>query len=160
MAEHREKLGSISLHFQGKTRLFEVYESSQWPNRSEADAGLYRLCECEYAGKKKKQRWLCLGGQKFTFFTPEAIGQLVTDGLTRPGWLEALQRPAPKFQKGDRVRWHAPDYSSHQLRCMSDPFLWLDGQWRVLIADLELGQMMLCCDELKLLDRFGREVES
>lgn len=160
MAERRQKNGSISLHFQGKTRLFEVYPSTEWPHRPEADAGLYRLCECEYADKKKRQRWLCLGGQKFTFFTADAIGQLVSDGLTKPGWLERIVRPAPKLKKGDWVRWYDPHYSSHLLLLATDPILWLDGQWRVLIRDLELGQMMLCCDELTLVDRFGREVRS
>jgi hypothetical protein len=160
MAERREKLGSISLRFSGKSRVFDVYPSSEWPDRPEADTGLYRLCECEYAGKKKRQRWFSVGGQKYTFFTPEALGQLLTKGLTESGWLEALQRPAPKLRAKDWVRWHASDYRTHLLHLSSDPFLWIDGQWRVLIRDLQLGQRMLCCDELTLVDRFGREVRS
>lgn len=159
MAERRQKLGSISLRFRGKSRVFDVYESSNWPDRPEADTGLYRLCECGYEGKKKRQRWFCAGGQKFTFFTPEALGQLLAKGLTEPGWLEALQRPAPKLKARDWVRWTAGNYSTHQLYLATDPFLWIDGQWRVLIRDLQLGQRMLCCDELVLIDRYGREVQ-
>lgn len=158
MAERRQKLGAISLRFGGISRVYEVYPSSEWPDHPEADLGLYRLCECEYDGKKKRQRWFSVGGRKFTFFTPEALGQLLAKGLTEPGWLEALQRPAPKLKARDWVRWNAPDYSSHTLHLASDPFLWVDGQWRVLIRDFSLGQRMLCCDELTLVDRFGREV--
>ena len=78
--------------------------------------------------------------------------------LDAPGWLDTLQRPEPKFHAKDWVRWHASDYSTHMLHLASDPFLWVDGQWRVLIRDLQLGQLMLCCDELVLVDKFGREV--
>jgi len=159
MTKNREKTGSISLRFSGKTRVFDVYPAEQWPNQPEADLGLYRLCECEYTAKKKKQRWFSVGGQKYTFITAEALGQLLAQGLTKPGWLEALQRPAPKLRAKDWVRWHASDYSTHLLTLGSDPFLWIDGQWRVLIRDLKLGQRMLCCDELTLVDRFGREVQ-
>lgn len=157
MAERRQKSGSISLRFCGKTRVFDVYPSSEWPNQPEADLGLYRLCECEYQGKRKRQRWFCVGGQKYTFFTPEALGQLLAKGLTDSGWLTALQRPAPKMKAKDWVRYTARN-TTRTLLLASDPVLWIDGQWRVLIRDLWLGQQMVCCDELTLVDRFGREV--
>lgn len=152
-------MGSILLRFGGKTRNFDVFPAEQWPEQPEADLGLYRLCEYTYAGGKKRQTWFSVGGKKYTFFTAEALAQLVTKGLTEPGWLDALQRPAPSFRKGDWVRWYGPHYSARQLRLASDPFMWLDGQWRVLILDLRFGRQLLCCDELKRIDRFGREVE-
>lgn len=158
MTKDKEKTGSISLRFSGKTRVFDVYSADQWPHRPEADLGLYRLCECEYKGKRKSQRWLCIGGQKYTFITAEALAQLLTKSLTEPSWLDDLQRSKPKLRKGDWARWIGPNYSTRQIRIGSDPFLWLDGQWHVWVADLKLGQRMLCCDELTPVDRFGREV--
>lgn len=158
MAEKRKKTGSILLRFRGKTRNFDVFPAEQWPDQHEADLGLYRLCEYTWVGGKRREKWFSVGGQKYTFFTPEALGQLVAKGLTDPGWLEALERPAPKFRRGDWARWHGPNYSTHQIKLGSAPFLWLDGQWKVWVADLKLGQRMLCCDELTLVDRFGREV--
>lgn len=159
MADKRQKRGSISLRFRGKSRVFDVYDAEMWPDQQEADLGLYRLCECEYVGKKKVQRWLCLGGKKYTFFTPQALSDLLVRELTAPGWLDALQRTAPKLSKGDWVRWYGPHYSTRLFRLGNDPFLWIDGQWRVLISDLRLGRQMVCCDELVPVDRLGREVE-
>lgn len=153
MAERRAKSGSVLLRIGSKDRkgrILEIYSAEQWPDQHEADSGLYRL--------RINERWISLGGQKYTFFTPEALGQLLAQELTAPGALEALERPKPKLRKGQWVRWHGPGYSTRQLRLGSDPFLWIDGQWRVWVADLKLGQRMLCCNELTLVDRFGHEV--
>lgn len=158
MADKREKDRAILLRFGSKTRIFELFDSTQWPAQPEADKGLYRVRVCEYVGDRKRSRWLCIGGQKYSFFTLEALMQHLLKELDAPGWLEALQRPAPKLHAKDWVRWHASDYDTRMLHLASDPFLWVDGQWRVLIRDLQLGQRMLCCDELTLVDRFGREV--
>ncbi len=133
-----------------KGRIVEIYPSEQWPDQPEADSGLFRV--------RINERWVRVGGQSHTFFTPEALATLLAEELTAPGALEALERPKPKLHKGQWVRWHAPNFSTRQLRLGSDPFLWLDGQWRVWVADLRLGQRMLCCDELTLVDQFGREV--
>jgi hypothetical protein len=158
MAEKRKKLGSILLRFRGKTRNFDVFPAEQWPDQHEADLGLYRLCEYTWVDGKRREKWFSIGGQKYTFVTAEALGQLVAKGLTEPGWLEALERPAPKFRTKDWVRWYGPHYTSRLFRLGSDPFLWLDGQWRVLISDLRLGRQMVCCNELVPVDRLGREV--
>jgi|GEM_PF-1914839 len=158
MAKKAIKRGAILLRFRGKTRIFELYPAEQWPDQHEADIGLFRLCECEYVDGKKRERWLSLGGQKYTFFTLEALNQLLLKELAAPGWLEALERPKPNFHKGDWARWHGPNYITRQVKLGSGPFLWIDGQWRVWVADLKFGQRMLCCDELTLVDRFGREV--
>ena len=132
-------------------RVLEIYSAEQWPEQPEADAGLYRV--------RVNDRWVSIGGQRYTFFTPEALAQLIAKELTAPGTLEALERPAPAMRKGDWVRWYGPNYSTRQLRLVSDPVLWLDGQWRVLITDLRLGRQLVCCNELVLLDKFGREVK-
>jgi hypothetical protein len=158
MAEKRKKIGSVLLRFRGKTRNFDVFPAEQWPDQHGADLGLYRLCEYTWENGKRREKWFSFGGQKYTFITPEAMGQLVAKGLTEPGWLEALERPAPKFKAKDWVRWYGPQFSARQFRLRSDPFLWVDGQWRVLIEDLRLGRQLVCCDELVPLDRFGREV--
>ncbi|GAB6127326.1 hypothetical protein JCM14124_30320 [Humidesulfovibrio idahonensis] len=146
------------LRFRGKTRNFDVFPAEQWPDQHGADLGLYRLCEYTWESGKRREKWFSIGGQKYTFITPEALGQLVSKGLTEPGWLEALERPAPKFKAKDWVRWYGPQLSARQFRLRSDPFLWVDGQWRVLIEDLRLGKQLVCCDELVLLDRFGKEI--
>ncbi len=158
MAEKRKKTGSILLRFRGKTRNFDVYPAEQWPDQHEADLGLYRLCEYTWVGGKRRENWFSIGGQKYTFFTPEALGQLVAKGLTEPGWLEALERPAPKLNRKDWVCWHGPNLIRRTLRLRSAPFLWIDGQWRVLIEDFRLGRQLICCNELTLVDQYGREV--
>jgi hypothetical protein len=153
MAERRQKAGSILLRIGSKDRkgrVLEIYSAELWPEQREADTGLYRV--------RIDDRWVAVGGQRYTFFTPEALGQLIAQELTAPGALAALQRPTPAMRKGDWVRWYGPKYGAHQFRLSSDPVLWLDGQWRVLINDLRLGRQLVCCDELVPLDRFGREV--
>ncbi len=158
MAEKRKKTGSILLRFRGKTRNFDVFPAEQWPDQNEADHGLFRLCEYTWEGGKRREKWLCVGGRKYTFFTPEALGQLVARGLTEPGWLEALERPAPKLRKGQWVRWYGPNLRTQMLKLGSAPFLWVDGQWRVWVSDAHHGPRMVCCDECKPVDAFGREV--
>ena len=132
-----------------KGRVFEVYASGQFKHAAEADTGLYRV--------RINDRWVCVGGQKYTFFTPEALAQLLIQELTAPGALETLERPAPTLRKGQWVRWTAPNYRSHQTKVASDPVLWVDGQWRVLISSYYTGTLLVCCNELVELDRFGRE---
>jgi hypothetical protein len=41
---------------------------------------------------------------------------------------------------------------------MSDPVLWLDGQWRAWVNVYPRGPLLVCCDELTPVDLFGREV--
>jgi len=132
-----------------KGRIVEIYPAEQWPDQPEADFGLYRV--------RINERWVRVGSQGYIFFTPEALATLLAQELTTPGALERLERPKSKLRKGQWVRWHGPNYSTRQLRLGSDPFMWIDGQWRVWVADMRLGQRMLCCDELTLVDRFGRE---
>lgn len=162
MAEKRKKSGSILLRFRGKTRNFDVFPAEQWPDQHEADLGLYRLCEYAWEGGKRREKWLCLGGQKYTFFTPEALGQLVANSLTEPGWLEALERPAPKLRKGQWVRWMPATQTSvkaYRVKLLSAPVLWIDGQWRVLIASYYVPGSLVCCDEIDPIDAQGREVQ-
>lgn len=163
MAEKRKKTGSILLRFRGKTRNFDVFPAEQWPDQHEADLGLYRLCEYTWVGGKRREKWFSVGGQRYTFFTPEALGQLVAKGLTDPGWLEALERPAPKFRKGQWVRWTPATQTSvrtYQARILTEPFLWIDGQWRVLISAhfAPVGTCMVCCDEIDPIDARGPRV--
>jgi hypothetical protein len=153
MAEQREKLGSVLLRIGSKDRkgrILEVYSAEQWPEQREADTGLYRV--------RINKRWVSIGGQKYTFFTPEQLGQVIAKELTTPGALVALERPAPDFRKGQWVSWRKPSGASHTTKLASDPVLWVDGQWRVLISDYKHGVILVCCDELVSLDRFGREV--
>jgi len=133
-----------------KGRILEVFSAEQWPEQREADTGLYRV--------RVNKRWVSIGGQKYTFFTPEQLGQLLAKELTAPGWLEALQRPAPDFRKGQWVSWRKPSGLSHTTKLTSDPILWADGQWRVLISDYKHGVILVCCDELARLNRFGKEI--
>ena len=135
-----------------KGTILEIYSAELWPDQHGADSGLYRV--------RINERWVIIGGQKYTFFTPEALGQLLAKELAAPGALEALERPKPNFRKGQWARWHGPNYRTYQVKLGSDPFLWIDGQWRVWVADLKIGQRMICCDELVHVDRFGREVTS
>lgn len=158
MAERREKKKAILLRFPGKTRIFELFPAEQWPDQHEADTGLFRLCECEYVDGKKKSRWISLGGQKYTFFTLQAINQLLLKELAEPGTLEALERPKPKLRQGQWVRWHGPNLSSRQVKLGSEPFLWIDGQWRAWISVHPHGPRMVCCNELTPVDAFGKEV--
>jgi hypothetical protein len=158
MAEKRKKSGSILLRFRGKARNFDVFPAEQWPDQHEADLGLYRLCEYVWEGGRRREKWFCIGGRKYTFFTPEALGQLVAKGLAEPGWLEALERPAPELHRGQWVRWYGPD-APRLTKLASNPFLWLDGQWRVFLPDVRSGARMVCCDECKPVDAFGREVQ-
>lgn len=154
MAERRQKTGSVLLRIGSKDRkgrIIEVYSAEQWPEQREADTGLYRV--------RKGGHWVSVGGQKYTFFTPEALGQLLAQELTAPGALEVLERPKPNLRKGQWVRWHGPNYGTRQLRLGSDPFLWVDGQWRAWVADLKLGQRMLCCDELVPVDQYGKPIK-
>jgi len=131
-------------------RVFEIYSAEQWPEQREADTGLYRV--------RINERWVSLGGQKYTFFTPEQLGQLIAQELTAPGALVALDRPAPDYRKGQWVSWHKPSGVTHTTKLASDPLLWVDGQWRVLISDYKHGVILICCDELVCLDRFGKEI--
>jgi hypothetical protein len=154
MAERRQKSGSILLRIGSNARkgiALELFPAEQWTDQAEADTGLYRV--------RIDDRWVCVGGRQYTFFTPRGLAELLAQELTTPGTLEALERPAPALRRGDRVRWRGPDDVMEQTRLMSDPVLWLDGQWRVWITFYKYGPMLVCCDELKPLDALGREVQ-
>lgn len=153
MAERRQKTGSVLLRIgskERKGRIVEIYSAEQFQNAPEADAGLYRVMV--------NGRWVRVGGQQYTFFTPEALGQLLAQELTAPGALAKLERPAPALSKGQTVRVNMPDYPIHQTKLASDPVLWIDGQWRALISSYYTGTLLVCCNDLTLLDQFGREV--
>ncbi len=137
MAEKREISEAVSLRIRGKTRIFNLYPAEQWPDQDEADTGLYRVRECWYEGRKLRGRWLCFGGQKYTFMTLEALFGHLRREAAEGGWLDRLTAPAPQLRAGMLVRWQPSNMAelstvaelrSFRARLLSDPILWMDGQ--------------------------------
>jgi hypothetical protein len=152
--EKRLKLGSALLRFgrKRKGRMLEVFPAEQWPDKPEADTGLFRL---SIDGK-----WWMPGGRRYAFITREALVRLLADEICKPGTLAAYEQRRPELRKGDRCRWRPDDVECGQVQVtlFSDPVLWVDGLWRALIVDREAGTRLVACEELTLLDHLGREL--
>ncbi|SNR95670.1 hypothetical protein SAMN04488503_2022 [Humidesulfovibrio mexicanus] len=166
MGEKREKTDAILLRIRGTTRIYELYPAVQWPDQDEADEGLYRVRECRYEANRKRGRWLCIGGRKFTFMTLEAIFRHLRHEAAEAGYLDRLTAPAPPLREGMLVRWlpgnmreisTGTEPRCYRARLLSDPILWPDGQWRVVIGTSRSGGLV-CCDEIQPIDAHGREV--
>lgn len=161
MAEKREKTDAILLRIRGKARIYELYHSVQWPGEDEADEGLFRVRECWYEANRKRGRWLCIGDKKFTFMSLEAIFGHLRREAAEAGWLDRLTAPAPPLREGMLVRWMPSNMSelsagtqprAYRARLLSEPILWLDGQWRVVIGTHK-GGGLVCCDEIHPMER-------
>jgi hypothetical protein len=152
--EKREYSMSVLLRMGSKKelRLLELFDASLWPDKPEADAGLYRV--------RIDGKWWMPGRKKYAFVTRQAMAALLAQELSAPGALDAYEQRMPALRKGDRCRWRPDDVECGcvQVSLMSDPVLWVDGIWRVLIVDRDAGTRMVACDELTLLDHLGREL--
>lgn len=152
--EKRVNSKSILLRFGSKApgRLLELFDATQWPDKPEADAGLYRV--------RIDGRWWMPGGKKYVFVTRQGLARLLEQELAAPGVLAAYEQRKPELRKGDRCRWSPDDPEKPDMRCTlhSEPVMWLDGIWRVLIVATAGQSTWACCDELTLLDHFGREL--
>ena len=156
MAEQRTKLGHILLKFLTTTKL-EIFDALQWKLPG-ADAGTYRVRKGDiYSGS-----WLQpqAGEGEAMFFTAEGLARLLARELTQPGALDALEFGKPNIVKGQYVRvWPDPTsgrktWGCTRTRAASDPIRCYDGQWRILIAGMDLVD----CALVQPLDHLGREV--
>lgn len=152
--EKRSYSASVLLRYGSKSMpvLVELFDATLWPDKPEADQGLYRV--------RIDGRWWMPGRKKYVFVTREAVGKLLAEQLAAPGALEAYEQRKPELRKGDRCRWSPDDLERPDMRCAlhSDPVMWLDGIWRALIVATGGQSTWASCDELTLLDHFGREL--
>jgi hypothetical protein len=150
----RSYSASVLIRYGSKSEpvLVEMFDSTLWPDKPEADQGLYRV--------RIDGRWWMPGRKKYAFVTREAVGLLLAEQMAAPCALDGYDQRKPELRMGDRCRWRPDDLECGQIqvRLQSDAVMWLDGVWRALIIDREYGTRWVCCDELTLLDHFGREL--
>jgi len=157
MAEQRKRIGAVLLKLSGNKGpsdwTLEVFDARDWPEQTEADAGLYRL---RVGGK-----WLGDGARKMSFFTVWGVATLIAKALLGLLHMGKMDEGKPDLRRGQPVRWRPSDEAlceryGHSSKCHagSDPFQTIDGQWRIFMP----GGNLVPCDEVEGLDRFGREI--
>lgn len=111
----------------------EIYPAEQW-NKTEAKEGLYRL--------RIDRKWYCSNGRKYTFLTPEELGQVIVAhiGINAP---EAEAKPI--FKHGQRVSVRGPNSWTMGI-IGSTPIQGPDGHWRVWVSGYGIKKFYFCED--------------
>ena len=144
MAEQRKKTDSILLRTGGKIINMELFASSEWAEQTERQ-DLFRI--------RINDVWHCPTG-KYSFFTLQAIGQLVATILNN-GELP-LAEPAPHLPAKADVRVYLGEDCLPQSGKVSvAPYQKCDGRWYVGVWVFGKGQLELCCDDVTLIRTRG-----
>lgn len=149
MAEPRKKTAHILLTLPGKTPVsLELFPAELWPGQPGAVAGVFRV--------RQGGRWVRVGGEKYSFLPPAAVGGLVARLL---GGLSGDAAPAeelrPELPVGTPVRvvngGRAPDGTPlyDRTRTATQPHQGADGCWYVHVLLFGRGLVQVPVSECR-----------
>ncbi|MDK2955394.1 MAG: hypothetical protein PWQ57_890 [Desulfovibrionales bacterium] len=133
--DHRKPCAASTITLPGRPPVrIELFDAMLWPQAPGARAGLYRV--------RRDRVWI-MAPDKFTFFTPTALGRLLAAELAAglSNGLPGAPEPAPpELAVGDSVRLRAPGRMEPGApigwrygRVIEAPLQTVDGRWSALV---------------------------